>query len=335
MLHQIVFCGNVQHLSEVLAYQISNENFCLLFKSRDDKTIREVASERAHVHPQMTHYVERLVALDQLLHNARENKWGLVRQFLQQKPEMVNEKPPYKKTYLVHYLAATGQLNIFQELQQFCPFKLNLLVEEKTISEIARDNNHEEFAEYIESLPVESAEAEAETAAAAAAAASAATDQMHFSHTFHDDPGITIFSGNPSSLAHMILTQGGLAPHSYVPFDLHLVTHNLFDESVPLAAGGYSENAVQGASAQATNQQPKPSMTLEEQAEYEKQITDNIKQFSSESLLSAITCSITKSIMRDPGNALRYTVGTRTLFLFDSGGRRWFHLRTRSNSTLV
>lgn len=323
MLHQIVFGGNVLHLGEVLAYQLSNENFCLLFKSLDDKTIREVASERAHIYPHMTHYVERLVALDQMLHNARENKWALVRQFLQQKPEMVNEKPPYKKNYLIHDLAATGQLSVFQELRQLCPFKLNLLVAEKTVSEIARDNNHEEFAEYIESLPVETAEAEAETAAAAA---SAATTQMHFSHTLHDDPGITIFSGSPSSLAHMILTQGGLAPHGHMPFDMHLATHSLFSEGIPLAAGGFSEHAVQGASAQATYQPPKPTMTPEEQAEYEKQITDNLKQFSSESLLSAITCSITKSIMRDPGNVVRSTAHARTLFLFDSGGRRRFYL---------
>ena len=179
MLHQIVFCGNIAHLDEVLSHQVTNENFSLLFKAVDEKTIREVASERAHVYPQMTHYVERLVALDQLLHNAKDGKWALVRQFLQQKPGLVNEKPPHKKIYLIHQLAATGQLEIFQELRQICPFKLNLVVDGKTISQIARENNHEDFAAFVESLPTEPIETPA---------ASAATNETSFSHTFDEDP---------------------------------------------------------------------------------------------------------------------------------------------------
>ncbi|CAF3708440.1 unnamed protein product [Rotaria sp. Silwood1] len=41
-------------------------------------------------------------------------------------------------------------------------------------------------------------------------------------------------------------------------------------------------------------------MTEEDQAEYEKTVMENIKKFSSENLLNAITCCITKTILRDP-----------------------------------
>jgi len=138
MLHQIVYCGNITHLNEVLAYQISNEEFRLLCKALDDKTIREVAAERAHIHPQMLRRVERLVAIDQLLNNAKDGKWELVRQFLRQQPDIINEKPPYKKYYLAHYLALTGQLDMFKDLSTICEFKLDLVADNKTINQIAR-----------------------------------------------------------------------------------------------------------------------------------------------------------------------------------------------------
>jgi hypothetical protein len=149
---------------------------------------------------------------------------------------------------------------------------------------------------------------------------------MYFSHTFHDDPGITIFSGSPSSLAHMLLTHGGLASHSHVPFDAPFASHSIFGGGGPFNPGDFTENSSHQASAQATSQKPKPSMTSEEQAEYENQIMGNIKQFPSENLLSAVTCPITKSIMSDPGNVVRYRLHARTRFLFDSGGCGWFHL---------
>ena len=48
-----------------------------------------------------------------------------------------------------------------------------------------------------------------------------------------------------------------------------------------------------------------PAMTEEEQVQYEKAITENIKKCSADSFLtSAITCCITKEILRDPGRIL-------------------------------
>ena len=102
--------------------------------------------------PGMLHYVEELVASDQLLRNAERGKWELVRQFLRQKPATVNVKPIYRRLYLVHYLASTGQLNIFKDLSNICQFDLYLTTDDRTINQIARENGHAEFAEYIENL---------------------------------------------------------------------------------------------------------------------------------------------------------------------------------------
>jgi len=319
MLHQIVYCGNVTHLNEVLAYQISNEDFRLLCKSLDDKTVREVAAERAHVYPQMLRRIERLVANDQLLNNAKDGKWELVRQFLRQQPDIINEKPPYRKYYLAHYLALTGQLDMFKDLSNICEFKLDLISDNKTISQIARENNHIEFAEYIENLQLNVNHItennhhnddviENETTPPYP------TTAPFFSQGFYDDPGIMIFSINPTSLGSMFLPQDeSLSPpahhhqHHHSTNDLHYATHSLFQGQNPTMTTMISTDSHHN-SMNEEDKKPKtngpPPMTDEEQAEYEKSVMDNIKKFSADNLLNAVTCCITKAILRDPGKII-------------------------------
>ncbi|CAF0885982.1 unnamed protein product [Rotaria sp. Silwood1] len=324
ILHQVVFFGNVSHLNEVLSYQLSNEDFRLLCKTLDDKTVREVASERAHIHPQMLRHIERLVAIDQVLYNARDGKWELVKQFLRQQPDIVNEKPPYRKLYLVHYLASIGNLDMFKELSNICHFKLNLTVDDKTINEMARDNNHIEFAEHIENLQAninETTENDDDDQNAAAATgndsySSQTTTAPSFSQGFYDDPGIMIFSLNPNTMGTMFLSQDGSLPypshhhhhHPYSSNHSHYATHYPAQDQVLTNISAITIDSNQSSMDEETEYENKKkseshvisTMTEEDQAEYEKTVMENIKKFSSENLLNAITCCITKTILRDP-----------------------------------
>jgi hypothetical protein len=307
MLHQIVYCGNVPHLNEVLAYQLSNQEFRLLCKSLDDKTVREVASERAHIHPNMLRRIERLVAIDQLLNNAKDGKWELVRQFLRQQPDIINEKPPYRKYYLAHYLASTGQLDMFKDLSNICEFKLDLIADNKTITQVARENNHIEFAEHIENIlphvnpTTENNHHQDNDLTPTDSTPPYPTTQPFFSQAFHDDPGIMIFSINPTSLASMFLPSDeslSFPNYHHSSNDLHYATHSLFQGQNPTTTNSINEEEKKSKS------NGPPPMTDEEQAEYEKIVMENIKKFSADNLLNAVTCCITKGILRDPGKII-------------------------------
>ena len=341
MLHQIVYCGNVPHLNEILTFQISNTDFRFLCKSLDDKTVREVAAERAHIHPQMMHRVERIVAIDQLLNNVRDEKWELVRQFIRQQPDIVNEKPPYRKLYLAHYLSSTGRLDMFKDLSNICEFKLDLLANNKTISEIAREHDHIEFAEHVESLHSNVTEASGNDNAEATAATTAAattdsnlpypTSQPFFSQGFYDDPGIMIFSLNTNSFGSMFLPQDETSSYPnhnhhhhhhhqqqqhqshYPSHDLSFFTHSMIQGQNPTTMTMITTNSYPNHShAENEHENLKKSksnvsqMTEEEQVEYESTIMENLKKFSSDSLENAITCCITKAILKDPGKVINH-----------------------------
>ena len=283
MLHQIVFSGNIEHLNEVLSSQLNNEEFSLCFKALDHKTVRDVATERAHIYPQMMNRIEKLVALDSVLYNAKQERWDLVKQSLRQQPRLVNEKLPYQKWYLGHYLASIGRLDIFQELAEFCPFRFHLLVDEKTISQIARENNFPEFADYADELtnhPLVLPDADPPAPASDDEDNAATGLATPFNPHFDDDPGMMLFSILPNGFTGMLLHHGG-------PFD---------PQPPPAAAATTT--------ASETEAKPKPALTAEEQEAYEKTVKENLQKFPSDELLMAVTCSITKNILVDPGTPI-------------------------------
>jgi hypothetical protein len=148
----------------------------------------------------------------------------------------VNEKPPYRRFYLAHHLAYMGELNIFKNLSDICQFKLDLLVDNKTIDQIARENNHIEFAEYIERL-------------------------------------IANNNDNPTTMS----------TPSYQNDTTQQEEPNDDDNESVISESTVSQ------------------MNDEQIDDYEKTVTNNLKQISEENLLNAITCCITKSSLRDPG----------------------------------
>ncbi|CAF0714205.1 unnamed protein product [Adineta steineri] len=345
MLHQIVFSGNVMHLNEVLALQASNPQFRLLCKTLDNKTVREVAAERAHIHPQMMRRIERLVAVDQLLNNAKDRKWELVKQCISLQPDIVNEKPPYRRFYLAHHLAFVGELDIFKDLSTICHFKLDLVADNKTISQVAREHNRIEFAEYIDNLTKESDETTASNTHEASATHSSgahSTGTHNYSPAFYDDPCISFIPAN-INVANLFLPTndtlsypGGhhsMNTNHVENIDNGYATHSLYHgphTTLPttMIHGSTFEEDEEVTATKPV--QPKPSvpeMTDDEQKDYEKTVISNVQKMSQQNLLNSITCCITKEILRDPVVAADGFTYERAAIL------SWFETSNRSPMT--
>jgi hypothetical protein len=84
-------------LNEVLALQTANPQFRLLCKTLDNKTVREIAADGEHLYPEMKRRIERLVILDQLLNHAKTCEWDSLAELVREQPDIVNEKPPYRR----------------------------------------------------------------------------------------------------------------------------------------------------------------------------------------------------------------------------------------------
>ena len=313
-MHQIVFSGDVAHLNEVLGFQLNNAEFNFLCKTLDDKTVRDVAIERQHVHPQILRRIERIVATDQLLNNARDHKWALVKQCITTQPDIVNEKPPYRPLYLAHYLASVGELETFKELSDICHFNLTLSADNKTISQIARENDHAEFADHIDRLIAASGPATNNENGNSDDSDDNldlhSTGHLHYSPGFYEDPGMSFIPANFDVTTLFQTPSSAFSLHGSQP-----PTPNFFHTSSPMAFHVlpspshmedytvYEEHPVPGAhhaSAQTKPSQPKVSDA--EQAAYENTVTSNVKNLSQQNVLNSLTCCITKNILRDPGN---------------------------------
>lgn len=317
ILHQIVFSGDISHLNEVLGIQLNNPDFHFLCKTLDEKTVRDVAIERQHVHPQILRRIERIVATDQLLNNARDRKWGLVKQSITTQPDIVNEKPPYRPLYLAHYLASMGELDMFKELSKICHFQLNLLADNKSISQTARDNDHAEFAEYIDSLIAASSQTNGNGSDSDSSdddnLDSHSTGHAHYSPGFYEDPGMSFIPAN-FDVTSLFTTTASTSSHHHNhtpsflyasnPMSFHVLAspssmedHTVYEEH-PVASDPQQQQHQASAQAKPTE----PAISEADQAAYENTVTGNIKHLSEENLLNSITCCITKTILRDPGN---------------------------------
>ncbi|CAF1521126.1 unnamed protein product [Adineta ricciae] len=299
MLHQIVFSGNVMHLNEVLALQASNPDFRLLCKAADDKTVREVAADRAHLHPQMIRRIERLVAVDQLLNNAKERKWELVKQFITMQPDIVNEKPPYRHFYLAHHLAYVGELDVFKDLSTVCHFRLDLLADNKTISQVAREHNQLPFAEYIENLEANPPEIPSDSTTSTLPHHETGIAHQH-SQSFYDDAVMSFIPANINVTTMFLPTSDEL---SYPGAHHHTFDNEHHHTSISVEETNANASHTEPQTSTATSVKPKPAapqMTDDEQAAYEKTVKDNIQKMSKENLLNSITCCITKAILHDP-----------------------------------
>ena len=305
----MVFAGDVTHLKEVLGFQVDNPEFRLLHKALDNKTVREVAMDRSHVNPQMIRYIERLVAGDQILSNAREGKLQLITQVISNQKDLVNEKPPYRHHYLAHVLASMGRLDMFKAINEISKFRLDLTVKNKSISQVARENNHQEFAEFVEHLQATAPPPPPTTTGSTASAHPSGPPQ--YSPGFHDDISISIIPAN-TNFATLVFPTSTVYPssnhhHHHLHHASHtdsFAAHSMYQgHTLAPQSASHSTPANHNAGGGASATPMVPSITEEEQAAYETTIASNVNKFTGQHLLATITCCITKAILRDPGNA--------------------------------
>ena len=151
ILHQIVFSGNLDILDQLLALQKANKNFDSSVCTRDGKTIADVAAERKDM-PAIKERINKLMKLDHMLSYARNCKWDDCYELVKKNPSFVNEKPPYRRFYLIHHMACAGALDQFDRFGKIpgCVFDASLRADGKTAPTVARENNRTEFAKYLE-----------------------------------------------------------------------------------------------------------------------------------------------------------------------------------------
>ena len=296
---------------------MNNPDFRLLFKAADGKTVRDVAVERQHIHPNMIRHIERLIFCDQLLNNTKEAKWEVVKSSLRQKPDWANEKPPYRRRYLVHQLASRGLINEFKEINEIARLRLDLLSEGKTPSQLARSRGHQEFANYIDNLAPPAATGGGGSGGGSGGSHSSATGssghppgQPKYSPGFYDDVSISIMP--PGGGSGFCLSNPHASSYHHpaaLTHDLMLSGHGMHDGAYagPHSGSGYgggaSGGSYHGSSAKASIKK-KPVVTTiseDEQTKYEHTVTDNADRVTGTQLLDSMTCSITKQILRDPG----------------------------------
>jgi hypothetical protein len=151
ILHHIVYSGNIDHLEQLLALQKTNKDFRLLSKTKEDATILDIAQLRDD-QPEMLKRIERLVRLDTMLNYSRECEWDKCYEIVKENPAYGNEKPPYRRYYLIHHMACanvTGEFERFKKIPNF-KYDLTLRADRKKINVTAREDGYGEFAEYIE-----------------------------------------------------------------------------------------------------------------------------------------------------------------------------------------
>ncbi len=151
ILHQIILSGDVNHLDQLLALQKSNGEFRLLTDTQDGKTVLAIANLRHDV-PAMRAHIQRLVKLDEMLNYAKECEWDDCYNLVKEDPTLVNEKPPYRRYYLIHHLTVDNAIAQFERFKQIqgCIFDPTLRADRKKINLIAREADCDEFATFIE-----------------------------------------------------------------------------------------------------------------------------------------------------------------------------------------
>ncbi|CAF2907224.1 unnamed protein product [Rotaria sp. Silwood2] len=97
--------------------------------------------------------IERLVVMDDLLNNAKGRKWEVCKYILNKTPDIINEKPPYRKFYFIHHIAYKGDRKAFDDFNQQNQFDLSLLTnDDKSIIDIANEKGNQDFVQHINSL---------------------------------------------------------------------------------------------------------------------------------------------------------------------------------------
>jgi hypothetical protein len=151
ILHQIILSGDVDHLNQVLALQKSNKDFRLLTNTRDGQNVLDIARSRKDI-PEMKAHIEQLIKLDQMLNYGRDRQWDQCYNIVRENPRFFNEKPPYRRLYLIHHMACANAIDEFKRFKQIkgCIINVTLRADRTKVNVLARENKNPEFAKFIE-----------------------------------------------------------------------------------------------------------------------------------------------------------------------------------------
>jgi hypothetical protein len=159
ILHYLVIHGAFDLFNKVIA--IPNIRFILLSRTltKPSKDILQIAEEnknKSSDHKKLYKRIQSLVQMDKFVEHAKINEINECKKMLELDRDLVNQKPPYRKYYLIHHLAYANNKDAFDQLQSMCQFDMTLLTnDQKTASEVAIEQNHTRFAHYLESLSPE------------------------------------------------------------------------------------------------------------------------------------------------------------------------------------
>jgi len=159
ILHYLVLNGALDLFNKIIA--IPNIRFILLTRTsgKSSKDILQISEEnkgKSAIHKRLYEQIYRLVQMDKFVEYAKRNETDECKKMLEQDKDLANQKPPYRKYYLIHHLAYANNKNAFDQLYKLSNFDLKLLTsDKKTASEVAIEQHHDRFAHYLETLSPE------------------------------------------------------------------------------------------------------------------------------------------------------------------------------------
>ena len=260
IIHHVVYSKDIEHLDRLLVPQKSNPNFRLLAESRATETILDIANILTD-QGQMRQHIQRLVELDKMLNYAKSCQWDQCFEIVHANPSYGNEKPPYRRFYLVHHLACANEIEQFERFEKIrnFAFNLNLRVDRKRINAIARENNCIQFAEYIE---------------------------KRYPQDFQADEINDQFF-QPSDLAKEYTDRfNGLMEQRYIPQEA--------EWSMSPATNQYTRS-------EADKQMKAKLLKQQQEKAEAKKAKAVIMQHPIDTIRSILTCSLTQAIVKDPG----------------------------------
>ena len=159
IFHYLVIHGALDLFNKVIA--IPNLRFNPLTKtaSKPSKDISQISMEnrsKSPTHRKLSDAINNLVTLDKFVDYGKRNQIEDCKRMLQQDDDLANQKPPYRKYYLIHHLAYADNKDGFDQLRAMCKLDMTLLSsDQKTASEVALEQNHTRLSHYLEELSPE------------------------------------------------------------------------------------------------------------------------------------------------------------------------------------
>ncbi|CAF1980834.1 unnamed protein product [Rotaria magnacalcarata] len=155
--HQIVYHGNLKLLQTLLSLYNERNPIDIQSKTKDTsnpKTILDIANERKGRFSEQYEYIKHLFDQDKFNLACKTYDWATVDNMLERDPRLLNEKPPYRLNYFIHYLVLYGDVRKLSDyVLRSYQFQFQLKnADDKTPLALAQEQRLDELVEEIQSL---------------------------------------------------------------------------------------------------------------------------------------------------------------------------------------